>query len=46
MEAISITTDIRQGNSLSPVLFNLIMDEIINNVKEVTTGYTTENKRI
>ncbi|GJQ68993.1 hypothetical protein Trydic_g6171 [Trypoxylus dichotomus] len=38
-EQVPVPTRIRQGNSISPVLFNLIMDKIINSVEEVAGGY-------
>jgi len=34
-EAVPITTSIRQADSLISILFNLIMDEIIRNVKDI-----------
>ena len=38
-EKVQISIGIRQGNSLSPMLFNLRMDRIINQVKGVGRGY-------
>jgi len=38
-----ISTNIRQADSPGPILFNLIMDNIISSVKEVKVGYVMEN---
>lgn len=42
---IAVEKGIRQGDSLSPLLFNLIMDEIINSVKNLK-GYKMGNNEI
>lgn len=44
-EPIEATTGIRQGDSLSPLLFNIILDEIIKQVK-TRRGYRMGNKEI
>jgi len=45
-KAVPITTSIQQGDSLSSVLFNLIMDEIIKSVKDIKTEYNMGNNTI
>lgn len=45
-EKIPVLTGIRQGDSMSPILFNLIMDKIINSVKEVNGGYRMGRKHM
>lgn len=44
-EPIEMTTGIRQGDSLSPLLFNIILDEIIKQTK-TKRGYGMGNERI
>ncbi|KAH1002292.1 hypothetical protein HUJ04_008390 [Dendroctonus ponderosae] len=39
-------TEIRQGDSLSPILFNLIMDELIAEVSKVGKGYSLGDKKL
>ena len=43
-DKIPLTTGKRQGDSLSPTLFNIIMDEIITEVKKVKRGYWMGDK--
>ena len=42
----SIYTEIKKEDSLSPTLFNLVMDEIIKEVKTAGRGYRMGNKEI
>lgn len=44
-DPIDVTTGIRQGDSLSPLLFNIILDEIIKQVK-TKRGYRMGNREI
>ena len=43
---ISVARGMRQDNSLSSILFNLIMDEIIREVKTAGKEYRMEDKQI
>lgn len=43
---IPISNGIRQGDSLSPMLFNVIMDEIIKETKSAGRGYKLGNAEI
>lgn len=45
-EEIPIMTGIRQSDSLSPSLFNLIMEQIIKSVRDTGIGYEVGNCRI
>ncbi|XP_048522729.1 uncharacterized protein LOC125504568 [Dendroctonus ponderosae] len=45
-EKIPVATRIRQGDSLSPTRFNIIMDEMITAVTKVVRGYRMEDKEI
>ncbi|KAI4473615.1 hypothetical protein M0802_016022 [Mischocyttarus mexicanus] len=38
---IAVNTGIRQGHSLGPLLFNLVMDKIIESVKPIATSQQT-----
>jgi hypothetical protein len=43
---IQTNTGIRQGDSLSPILFNTIMDQIISTTKETPAGYKIGNTKL
>lgn len=43
---VPVSTGIRQGDSLSPILFNLILDQIVNKVKTIGKGYKMGQKEI
>lgn len=45
-ERIPTNTGVRQGDSLSPILFNLIMDEVIGDVTASDNGYRIGNQQI
>lgn len=45
-ESVPVTTGVRQGDNLSPVLFNLIMDEILEKIKTVGRGYKMGTREI
>lgn len=38
-EVLQINAGIRQGDSLSPTLFNIIIDQIVEDVNRVNAGY-------
>lgn len=42
----AVETGIRQGESLGPTLFNLIVDKVIYSVKKVNAGYKMGDQRI
>lgn len=46
IKKIPVSIGIRQGDSLSPALFDVIMDEIIKEVRAVGKGYRIGNKEI
>lgn len=43
---IKTMAGIRQGNSLSPLLFNLIMEQLIEAVKHTGLGYRVEQHQL
>jgi len=43
---VQINTGIRQGDSFSPTLFNIIVHRIIENIKKVIAGYRINNRTI
>lgn len=43
-DKVKINLGVRQGDSLSPLLFNLIMDRIIHKVRRVNQGYRMGNE--
>lgn len=45
-DTVPIATGIRQGDSLSPTLFNVVMNEIIEEVRTTDVGYKMGNKQI
>jgi len=45
-EEVQINTGIRQGDSFSSTLFNIIMDQTIENIKKVNARYKIANRTI
>lgn len=45
-DTVPVATGIRQGDSLSPTLFNVVMNEIIEEVRTTDVGYKMGNKQI
>lgn len=45
-EEVPITTGIRQGDSLSPQLFNLVMDKIIADTRDTGHGFRTHKEEM
>ncbi|XP_057671223.1 uncharacterized protein LOC130902950 [Diorhabda carinulata] len=43
---LKVSSGIRQGDSLSPCLFNVIMDQIIESVNEVNAGFEMNNRHL